>query len=203
MKHLLLLVLLSLCACSPSVSKLAQSATNGAVSSVTSPESQVKIDKLLTSAVAAARDEALSPVTSDRLKQIVDLLLADIHKQIVALVRDAIDEATGPVSEAAIADLREQLVGAPLRKQVDDMIDQAGPHIATAIQLSLQPIKADADAEASKWKMVAIVSGCSGIVLIFALAMTVHVLRTHKKLVQRLMEKHEEERSEGISFVYK
>jgi len=192
---------LALAGCSPTLTGAGHNLGAGLVSSVTDSAARDDVSKLTAdaakSATAAARDELLGPDTEARAKAIVtdmgaalrqqidEALGASLRARVAAIVQAVLDEAA-----AEVPALRDQLVGEATRQDVDALIDEAAPHLAAAVQgavaSSLAPVKASADAEAAKWKPIAIGLGVGGVALLLALVAAVHVLWTHRKVIEAL-----------------
>lgn len=121
-----LAALFSVAACANPVQTATKTATQTAVDTLTSPHDTQQIDQTVQSAVQKARDTALDATTQHRVQVIVS---------------GAVDSATAPEKLDAI---RERLVGAPLRADVDELLTAEGPKV--------QALLAPVDAESAKWR---------------------------------------------------
>jgi hypothetical protein len=204
----LLAGLLLVCGCAPYASTLGHGATAGALSALVTPSAKAAIDDVAAGAVGAARDEALGPATSAKAESLVTTVGAAVRGQLSGaeadlfgerlrvLLRALIDESLGPaMREQAIA-LRDELTGPALRKAVDDLIDETAPHLAAAVQTSLAPVRAGADAEADKYKTVAYAFGGSALVALVSLGVAIHMVRTHRRLIASLIERGHVDRTQ-------
>jgi hypothetical protein len=170
-----LLLAALLAGCGGYVHDTAKTAAAGAVDAVTAPAAQKALDATAagaaraasSAAVTAARDVVFSPATTRAAGKMVVALGDDLRPQ--------------------VALLREELAGAPLRADVDKLIDEATPRLAAAVAKALAPIKADADAAASKYEKVAIGLAVAAGVLLLALAFSVWELRRHKRALGALL----------------
>ncbi len=139
------------------------------------------------------------------------MIVAEIQKigpMLQAIIRKSIDEALGPTTQKEIGQARENLVGPPLLTDADNLREELfgpplqkdlaalGPVIQTtvhdavthALKDTITPIQTAADQEAAKWKPIAIGIGVGGVMLLITLIITVHVLRSHRKLIDTLLE---------------
>lgn len=209
---MLALASVGLLSCSPTLTNAGRSATTGAVEGVTSDASTKRIDKLAGSVVDTARDEVLGPQTDTDLTRIIatanTAIEADLETDVRALtlrlqrelrrtIRTSIDEALNDTTFEEVDDLRDEVTGAPLRENTNALIDSAAPHLATAIQVALKPLqdslqadvqdirslKTDADAEARKWRPIAIGFAVGAALLAAALAFAVTLVRRHKRTI--------------------
>ena len=211
--YVLLVAMAVVTGCAPYVQSVSRSATAGAVDGLTSPEATWKLDGLSAEAAAAgvagAREEAFGPATMAEVRALVASLGASLREQLV-LTRDGLLDETlraeiaklrlellGPETRklvlALAEEVREELLGAPLRADVDALLVDATPKIADlvtkAVQAALAPVKADASAEAEKYKTVAIGLGVSALALTAALGATVYLVLSHRKLLAALLER--------------
>jgi hypothetical protein len=205
---ILLAGLLFVCGCAPYASTLGHSATAGALSALGTPSAKAAIDDAAAGAVGAARDEALGPATAAKARSLVAAVGASTHRQLSGmeadllgerlrvLLRALIEESLGPALHEQVVALRDELTGPALRKAVDDLIDEAGPHLAAAVQASLAPVKAGADAEADKYKAVAYAFGGSALVALVSLGVAIHMVRTHRRLIASLIERGHVDRTQ-------
>lgn len=213
MRRLLLSIsiLVTLSGCGSYFTNMGHNAANGALDAVTSDDAKKKLAGLTTDATKAARDEALGPDTDAKLQKLItdaglttrqqlEQLITDaLQERIRKTVRIAVDEVGSPMTLKEADALREELLGAPLQKDINDLIDAAAPHLAAAVQQSvqssLQPIKTEesaiktaADAEAAKWKPIAIGFAVGSGFLLVCLILAVILIRGHRKMI----DKHQE-----------
>jgi hypothetical protein len=210
MKFCLALLVVLLCTgCAPYFTGMGQNAATGAVNGLTTDDSKKKLDGLVTDATKSARDEALGPNTDAAGRKLIDdwgtelraqinaIITAELQAKLKKLVRDAIDEALGGKTLTDADTLRERLVGPPLQKDLDDLIDAASPHLAAAVtqavQSSLAPINKDVqavqtsvDAEAAKWKPIAIAFAIGCALLLVCLVFAYLMLRHHRQVIDSL-----------------
>jgi hypothetical protein len=150
-------------------------------------DTDARVQAMITNAGVNARgqlDTAISNKVQERLQQTIRL---------------TIDEALGSATLQEADALREELVGAPLQKDVDALIDSAAPHlnqvvqqaVTQAVQSSITPIKTTADAEAAKWEPIAIGFAVGTALLILCIVILVHVLRSHKQVIDTLMKERQ------------
>ena len=188
---------------------MGQNAATGAVNGVTSDDSKKKLDTLVTDATKAARDEALGPDTDAKLQKLVTDTGATTKTQLEALtlvlqqrlrqtVRLSLDELGSPKTLQDADKLREELVGGPLQQDLNNLIDAAAPHLAAAVQQSVQSsltpiktaestLKTDADAEAAKWKPIAIAFAIGCALLVVVLVFAYLLLRHHRQVIDTLV----------------
>jgi hypothetical protein len=177
--------LLLCCSCAPTLSGWGHDAAQGALAELSSDAGL--------EAIAAARDEALGPATDIDLQAIVRDTGATTRQQLSAAedeLQGRLLDALGPATEARVAALREQLVGAPLRADLDALIDQETPRLAAAlqgaiaqsVQASLAPVKA----EEERWRPIAWAFAIGSAFLLVGLVFAVIVLRSHRKVIEAL-----------------
>jgi hypothetical protein len=202
------LLLVCLSGCGGALQSGGDRVAAGAVDAVTAPAAQTRIDETVSSAVRAARDAALGSETEARARAVVATVDAQVLRDArklgdefdLAMVRAARDA----LSRAEVDELREGLVGAPLRSDVDALVDEAAPHLAAALRVAAQPlvadlfrqvqaalqgvqaVKADADAEAAKWKRIAAAFAVGSGLLVIALWFAVALVRRHKRTIDRV-----------------
>ena len=207
LRFIVLLLALEVCGCGSYFTSVGHNAATGALDAVTSDDAKKKLAGLTTDATKAAREEALGSTTDAELQKLVsdtgasaraqlnDLITDALREKIRQTIRMAIDEALGKYTLKEADAFREELVGLPLQRDLDALIDAAAPHLASAtkqavdqalrgaVQTTVTPLKADVDAEAAKWRPVAIGfaigCGCLVVCLIFA----VILIRGHKRLL--------------------
>ena len=183
------------------------------------PASKKKITDLAIAVTGAARDKALDADTTRESTALIRALSAEVRAQLIAtrdemldkkfraeiaalrtemlgeatrkLLRAMIDEALGPMTRGEVGLLREEAAGAPLRKSVDDLLDEASPHLTTALQASLASVKKDAEADAEHYKMVAVVLAAAMVVMVGALGVAVHLVRTHRTILKSVLDRLE------------
>jgi hypothetical protein len=196
---------LALVGCGGYFTDAGRSSAIGAVQGATDDASRKLIDQAAVQAAAAARDEALGPATEAALQkliagagesvrvQILSIVTAQLQNQMRRLVRVVIDEAFGPVTLAELDAARERVVGASLQADMDAIVGAEIPKVVVAFQTSmltaLAPLQHAADAEAAKWRPIAIAFAVGAVFLFVALVFTWHVLQTHRKLLDRFLPK--------------
>jgi hypothetical protein len=152
----LLAALLLLCSvsCASYVKGTSSTATTSAVATLTDDQSKKEFDALVTSAVAAARDQGFGPETQARLAAIVRALgeqlkalasaLGDQLRAQLLSTRDAMLDQT---LDKGVVRLREELLGAETRQLLQQLLSEivasAGP---LREQLVGAPLRDDADA---------------------------------------------------------
>lgn len=211
MKAVVAAALLLLAGCAGQVHDASQAATAAAVDTLDSDAEKKKLEDLLTAAVETARNTALSVDTAKQVTALVtstgtqvraeavstrDALLDEKLQAEVAQLREAaigagaraqvrqlLDEVLGPATQAQVDALREHLVGAPLQGDVDALSLHVAELSRAATQAALVSAGATVDAEASKYKGVAIYLGAAVGGLLIALCVTVWVIRSHHKLL--------------------
>ena len=204
-------ILVCLCTgCAPTLSGWGRATAAGALDEFTGDAGTQAIAATYASAAKAAadsaRDELLGSATDAAIAKLissagagarvqVDALLTDmLQKRIRQTVRLSIDEALGGRTRSEVEDLREDLVGPPLRADVDALIDAAAPHLAQALQNaiagSLVPLQTDvatakaaADAEAATWKPIAIAFAIGAAFLLVGLVLAVLLIRGHQRTI--------------------
>jgi hypothetical protein len=150
MRPVATLLSLSLIGCSPLLSNAGQSVATGAVNGLTSPASRDKLTSEETKLIAAARGEALSPATQEKLQALLVALSSDLRTELTT-TRDVLLGDRKLVQE--LAALRETLLGAGARDDLDalvrsavdealslktgrelgELIDSASPHLGAAV----------------------------------------------------------------------
>jgi hypothetical protein len=201
------LIVIACCGCGAFFTGMGHDAATGAVNAVTSDDSKKKLSDLTTEATKAARDEALGQTTDDDIQKLIKnagittraeleaLITATFQARLRQTIRLAVDEMLGTKTLADADALREELLGKPFQDDLNAALDAAGPHLATAaqkaVQASLVPIntetntlKTTADAEAAKWKPIAIGFGIGGACLLACLVVLLIVLRSHRKIIE-------------------
>lgn len=170
MTRLFPLALLLCASCAPTLSGWGHSAAQGALAELSSDAG--------ISAIAAARDVALGATTDAELQALVGDTAVTTRQQLDAAehelqarLRDSLADALGPATEAHVGALREELVGAPLRADLDVLIAQETPKLAAAIAQSVQASLAPVRAEEAKWRTaavgIAVGAGCLLVVVVF------------------------------------
>jgi len=158
MRRLLAASALSCClfcvSCASYVKGTTSTATTSAVTALTDDQSKKEFDALVSSAVAAARDQGLGPETQARLAAIVQALgeqiktlVNDLGNQLRAQLVSTRDAAFDKTLDSDVAKLREELLGAETKQLVQQLLSElvasAGP---LREQLVGAPLRADADA---------------------------------------------------------
>jgi hypothetical protein len=175
--------------CGGFIHDAARSAAEGAVAGVTSTDAAAALTHAGREVVAGARDEALGPATKAQLEALVRTLGASLRQQVITLREDVLDSAD---LRWEIGQLREALVGAPLRADVDAMIDEAAPHLAAAVALAMEkalvPLREQADAASATWRTTALVVGGASLALLLALGVAIYELRAHRRAFAALLD---------------
>jgi hypothetical protein len=205
-------LLLSLTGCSSYYAASGRSAAQGALDDLTGPDAGARYAAVATEATRAARDELLGPVTRADATALVHaagqqaqvevsgvvgaageaaaLHLAAITRAESRELRLTIDEALGGATLRDVAALREDLAGAPLRADVDALVDSAAPHLAAAITTVLSkvvvPVQAAADAEAGKWRPIAVAFAVGCGLLLLCLGFAGWLIRGHQATIRAL-----------------
>jgi hypothetical protein len=183
--------------------------STGAVYGLTTPEATQRIGALASSASTAAgesvREEILGKKTdlaATRLIQTagnsVDAELASLTPQIRSMVRLSIDEALGKETQAEITALREQILGAPARADVNALLDSASPHVAQVlkdavsgavapVEVDIHQANAEASTEAAKWRPIAMAFALGCGLLLVAIVLAVILIRSHQKTLAALV----------------
>jgi len=191
--------------------------TKGVTNDLTSDAGVAELSTLTKDLVASARNEALGTETNKQLQVLltnagetanVELikLFVVLKKQLQLMVRESIDQALGDQTLAEIAVAREQLVGEPLRNDLDLAIDEITPQLDQAVQsvvnASAMALKEQADAEVlkvnaeeAKWKSIAVAfvigSGFLLVGLILGLLLFLSHERSHLKIIEALTAKYQ------------
>jgi len=144
--------------------RIASAAVTGAIASVDAP-----LKKLVADAVASANAPLRGLIAGADAQLSVDTqaLTKALSERLRESLRLTIDEALGPATLVKADALRETALGAPLRGDVDALIDAAAPHLAQAMRASVEgalaPLQADAAraradvaADIAKWRWLAI-----------------------------------------------
>ncbi len=207
MRFWILLVAILCCGCGGYFQGIGHDMAVGAVNQITTDDSKKALAGIATEATKAARDEALGPTTDADIQKLIkdtgattrselEMIIVDVLKaRLKEALRAAIDEALGKKTLSEADTLREELVGKPAQDDVNALIDAASPHLAAAaqqaVQAALQPIKSEsdnlkiqADAEAAKWKPIAIGFGVGGACLLICLVVLVLALRSHRQVIE-------------------
>ena len=172
---------LLLTACAPTISGWGHAAAQGAMSELADGGARE-----VAYVVAAARDEALGPATNAEIQTIVRDTGATARRQLADAVRDSLADALGSETEARIGVLREQLVGAPLRADIDTLIEQETPRLEAAIQGALTRSLAPMRAEEERWRPVAVGLGVGASCLFLAVVALAIERRRHVKTIAKL-----------------
>jgi hypothetical protein len=191
------------CGCGSYFTEAGHDLTVGAMQEATSDASKKKLTELATSAVQGARNEALGSTTQADIDKLVvsigdsvraqlnTLITAQLQAELRQLVVVIVNDLLGANTLHKADELREELVGAPLQKDIDALIAIEVPKITIAIEHSIQtplaPIVNTVDQEAAKWKPIAVGfavgSGCLLLCLVFALL----IIRSHHNTIVKLL----------------
>ena len=196
--------------CSAYYADSGHAAAAGALADLTSPAADAKYAEAAAgatkAAAAVARAELLGPETTAAAAALVKTTGDSLRLEVAGVVQTAgaglmridlrptvrlvLDESFGDKTLREIDALRERLVGAPLRDDLNDAIDGAGPHLATvaaqALATATKPVQVAADAEAEKWKPIAVgfAVGCG--LLLACLFFAGWLVREHQKTIRSL-----------------
>jgi hypothetical protein len=163
------------------------------------PAAKKEIDDLVTSAAISGRDVVLGEKTHDWIVRLETDLLLELRRELKLLVVESkeevlrdLDAQVKKIVSAAVAsvplnDVREQLVGAPLRQdlrlaltdldpQLQDMIRRASANAATGASGVIASDVAVIDQDLSKWKWIAITLAVAVFILVFMHAHAVHAM---------------------------
>lgn len=188
------------CGCNGGVGAPVRDATSTAVLTLDSPASKQELDdaakSLATSATDAARDEALSDATTAKLRALLRQLIADLHAELSRIladlqaqapkiVRDSVDESLNAQTLSELAAAREELVGAPLRADLDALVDEAAAKIRAKELIA----ESDAGKLAEKWKMIAAGFSLTAIFLLGAVLFMLHELKAHRADLLKLLKR--------------
>lgn len=159
------LSLVALTGCAGTLATDAHSATQAAILTLDSPATRAEIADVATAAVGAARDKALDGDTEKRLRSLTASEGAQVRAELVRtrdaaldpsavrpIVRAAIDEALSETTLGEVDAVRERLVGAPLRADIDSAADELGPRLAASVNAGLATERTAADAEIAKYR---------------------------------------------------
>jgi len=217
LKAVVLACALATIGCGAAITDAGRSATTGAIDAVTKKESALAEDEA--KLVAVARETAIGAGAREDVKKLTDMINVELQKALAdtntnveidvrALagrlrqeLRLTIDESLGgPTLKEADA-LREQLMGPPLQKDVNALIDTVGPHLAQMVQGAVeQALKAaqktanteaselsqEADAAAAKWRLVAIGFAVGGVALLVSLAIAIRRVTHYQRTIAAL-----------------
>jgi hypothetical protein len=198
------------CAACVDFSGIGHRTAAGAVDEVTTDASADRLAELAAKVSAAAAAGALgdaSDLAVDRLvaaagesarREIDAMITVRLQAKLRETVRLSLDEALGRATQREVDAIREELVGPPLRADLDALIDAAAPHLADALQkavsASITPVEAqvaqaktEADQEAAKWRPIAIAFACGAGLLIVCLVLAVVLIRGHVKTIGALL----------------
>ncbi len=131
----------------------------------------------------STRDAALDKTLHDQVSTLREELLGAETRRLLAQLLAEILADAGP--------LREQLVGAPLRKDADALLADVGPRLDAAVQASLSKITAAADAEVAKYKLLLAIAG---VLLVGVVGAAIYLVRSHRKIIEALLAKQSRER---------
>ncbi len=195
------------------------SATTTAVDAATSPAAEKRYSDIAVSVVGAARDKVLDADTTRESKALVSALGSELRAQLLTtrnalldktlqtevsglrtsllgaetkrLLRELLDEVLGPTTQLELGTLREELVGAPLRASTDALVDEVVARLTSKVDASVAQAKADAATEVTKYKTVAIAVTAAAVVLLGALGVAVHLVRSHQALLRTVLDRLE------------
>ncbi len=173
----------------------------GALRSLDDPTTKKQIDDVIANAVTSGRDAVLDDKTRAWVLDLETALLLEFRKELVLsvsasreeILRD-LDVRMKKIVAAAVAavvammpDVREQLVGAPMRQdlklalddldpQLQDMIKRASSNAASGVSGVVASDVAVIDQSLEKWKWIAITLAVAVAILVFMHAHAVHAM---------------------------
>ena len=178
----------------------------GAVRSLDDPQTKEKIDDIVSGAVISGRDAVLDDKTRAWVLDLETALLLELREELLAMIvqskeeafrgldakiRSAVEAAiTGTSTKpslGAFAEVREELLGAPLRQDLhvmlsdldpvlQDMIKRASANAVLGVQGPLAQDVAVVDQNLEKWKWIAITLAFAVGILVFMHAHAVHAM---------------------------
>lgn len=176
------------------VATVVQTAGAAARTELERPETIAALTALVTGEGAALRTAVASTVQTAGAAARAELdrtLLAE-QGQLRQTVRLVIDEALGAKTQQEIAALREELAGAPLQHDLGAAIDSAAPHptaaVTAAVGKVVLPVQAAADAEAARWRPIAVWFAVGCALLLFCLVLAAWIIREHQRTIRTLVE---------------
>ena len=111
--------------------------------------------------------------------------------QLRTALRLVLDEALGPATQREVATLRETLAGAPLQHDLDAVIDSATPHLTAAVTAAVGgvvlPVQAAADAEATRWRPIAVAFAVGCALLLLCLGFAAWIIREHQRTIRTMV----------------
>jgi hypothetical protein len=195
-------VLAILCAgCGSYYTTSGHAAAQGALDDLTSPDAGARYAAVASEATRAAavtaREELIGPATRADATALVKAAGGELRVQLNAsgkVLRDellrSVHGALGAKTLKDVAALREELAGAPLQADVDALVDSAAPHLAAAITTALSkvvvPVQAAADAEAARWKPIAVAFAIGCGLLLACLGFAGWLIRGHQRTIRAL-----------------
>lgn len=210
MRKVLCAILAVACvACGGAYQQAGSNVATGAINATDTPVEQKKIDDISANASKAATQAAISTALSpDNRKAMTDALSLTLSSSITSaapaldglrshvrlIVKGALDEAlTGPALQEAIVyvdTLREHLVGQPFRDASDAWVADLGPKLGTsmgqAFKRAAGQVTPTLDAEAAKWKPIAIGFGAGAGALLLTVIVLTWALHGHRKVIEQL-----------------
>ena len=178
----------------------------GAVSGLDSEVTKKQLADILSNAVTSARDAVLDDKTRTWVLDLETTLLLELREELLAMIvqskeeafrgldakiRSAVEAAvTGTSTKpslGAFAEVREELLGAPLRQDLhvmlsdldpvlQDMIKRASANAVLGVQGPLAQDVAVVDQNLEKWKYIAITLAVAVGILVFMHAHAVHAM---------------------------
>ena len=178
----------------------------GAVRSLDDPQTKEKIDDIVSGAVISGRDAVLNDKTRAWVLDLETALLLELRRELHGMVLqskqdvfDGLDAKIRSAVEAAVtgtstkpslgafAEVREELLGTPLRQDLhvmlsdldpvlQDMIKRASANAVLGVQGPLAQDVAVVDQNLEKWKYIAITLAVAVGILVFMHAHAVHAM---------------------------
>lgn len=197
-RYLLALYLVSCCTgCAGYYHDAAQSAANGAAAGLVANDPGLA--RLGSDIAGAARDQVFGPVAQAELDALANglvrtastLLAQRIHdivqqelQVLLASLPDIRETLVGTPLRDDGAALREELFGAPMRADLDALIDAEVPRLTAALALQARPVEQNLDSEIAKWRPIAIgfAVGCASLLVGLAL-----LLHRHNQIIEKVL----------------
>jgi hypothetical protein len=182
------------------LASLLTDATKAARDEALGTTTDADLQKLLKSAGVTTRAEVqqlLKDAGVTTRAELEALITTALQEKLRQTARVTVDEVFGPPTLREVDALREHLVGQPFKDDLNGALDAAGPHLAQvvkqAVEAGLVPIttevntlKVQADAEATRWKPIAIGFGVGSGCLVVCIVVLGLALRSHRKVIESL-----------------
>lgn len=202
--------------CSSYYAASGHTAAAGALDELTTPDAGARYAALAAQAAGAARNELLGPRTTAAATELVrtvgdaaqievstavdtagqaaeehlSAILRSEQGELRQTVRLVIDEALSEKTLKEIAALREELAGAPLQADADALAPHLASAITTALGKVVLPVQAAADAEAARWRPIAVAFAVGCGLLLLCLGFAGWLIRGHQQTIKALAARH-------------